>query len=139
MATIEDIFFYLPLVVLSAYIVDLLLGDPTFLPHPVRWMGRLITLLEGILRSVLKTERLAGVFLGIIVVAVVLGLTAGLLYLAAGHSIVLFLLISFFLGWSVLSIKSLKKEALEVIEPLKNDDLDRARGRLSRIVGRDTV
>jgi adenosylcobinamide-phosphate synthase len=104
----------------------------------VRWIGRLITLLEGILRRVLKTELLAGVFLGITVVALVLGITAGLLYLAASHSIALFLLISFFLGWSALSIKSLKKEALGVIEHLSDDDLDQARCRLSRIVGRDT-
>jgi adenosylcobinamide-phosphate synthase len=138
MAKLEDIIVYLPLVILSAYFLDLILGDPKFLPHPVRWMGRLVDFLEGALRRSGKTRRLAGVFLGITVVAAVFGLTTTIIYLAAGYSLALFLLISLYMCWSALSIKSLKKEALGVMEPLRKDDLDRARRRLSRIVGRDT-
>ncbi|MEK7803488.1 MAG: cobalamin biosynthesis protein, partial [Deltaproteobacteria bacterium] len=34
------------LIIIFAYILDLLLGDPKWLPHPVRWIGRYISFLE---------------------------------------------------------------------------------------------
>lgn len=137
----EEIVFYLPLVIVSAYLLDIVVGDPEFLPHPahpVRWMGRLIDFLERALTRFTRNGRLAGVLLAIIVLASVLAVSGGLMYLAYGLSTAVFLLVSIYLGWSVLSVKSLGKEASGVIESLKRDELNTARHRLSRIVGRDT-
>ena len=39
-------------VLLPGVVLDWLLGDPHWMPHPVRWMGRAITWLEGVLRRV---------------------------------------------------------------------------------------
>lgn len=36
-------------VLLPGVVLDWLLGDPHWMPHPVRWMGRAITWLEGVL------------------------------------------------------------------------------------------
>ena len=51
-------------VLLPGVVLDWLLGDPHWMPHPVRWMGRAITWLEGVLRRVFPGtpagERLAG-------------------------------------------------------------------------------
>ena len=51
-------------VLLPAVLLDLILGDPRWLPHPVRWMGRTISALEPFLRRAFpKTpagERIAG-------------------------------------------------------------------------------
>ena len=51
-------------VLLPAVLLDLILGDPRWLPHPVRWMGRTISTLEPFLRRAFpKTpagERAAG-------------------------------------------------------------------------------
>lgn len=137
----EEIVFYLPLVIVSAYLLDIVVGDPEFLPHsahPVRWMGRLIDFLERALTRFTGNGRLAGVLLAIIVLASVLAVSGGLMYLAYGLSTAVFLLVSIYLGWSVLSVKSLGKEASGVMESLKRDELNTARHRLSRIVGRDT-
>ena len=137
----EEIVFYLPLVIVSAYLLDIVVGDPEFLPHsahPVRWIGRLIDFLERALTRFTRNGRLAGVLLAIIVLASVLAVSGGLMYLAYGLSTAVFLLVSIYLGWSVLSVKSLGKEAAGVMESLKRDELKTARHRLSRIVGRDT-
>ena len=54
-------------VLLPGVVLDWLLGDPHWMPHPVRWMGRAITWLEGVLRRVFPGtpagERLAGALL----------------------------------------------------------------------------
>lgn len=137
----EEIVFYLPLVIVSAYLLDIVVGDPEFLPHsahPVRWMGRLIDFLERALTRFTRNGRLSGVLLATIVLASVLAVSGGLMYLAYGLSTVLFLMVSIYLGWSVLSVKSLGREASGVMESLKRDELKTARHRLSRIVGRDT-
>ena len=35
----------------AAFIFDLVLGDPTRLPHPIRWLGRAITVGEPFFRN----------------------------------------------------------------------------------------
>ena len=67
-----------------AYLVDYLFGDPPWLPHPVRLIGRLINLLEGAARKLFKSSsglKLAGLIIVLIVaagsaLAVYLGLAA---------------------------------------------------------------
>ena len=41
----------------GGFILDLLLGDPPFLPHPVRLIGKLITVMEKKLRSKLPPQK----------------------------------------------------------------------------------
>lgn len=69
---------YLLIDVLIAYIIDLIAGDPYWLPHPVRFIGRLVKKSESFLRrftsktskeNVARSERIAGVILMIAVVA----------------------------------------------------------------------
>src|SRR5712671_2968723 len=55
-----------------AYALDWLIGDPTWLPHPVRWMGRMISGGESLLRSFTRrpsSEFVAGLVLTVIVVS----------------------------------------------------------------------
>ena len=60
-------------VLLPGVVLDWLLGDPHWMPHPVRWMGRAITWLEGVLRRVFPGtpagERLAGALLALLIPA----------------------------------------------------------------------
>jgi adenosylcobinamide-phosphate synthase len=54
-----------------AYALDRLIGDPTWLPHPVRWMGRMIKGGEGLVRRFSRapgSEFIAGMVLTVIVV-----------------------------------------------------------------------
>ena len=129
------------LIIIFAYILDLLLGDPKWLPHPVRWIGRYITFVEDKIRRFADTplaEKISGIFLFIIVVGSVYGLIWFLLLLTTYHSPLSTLILAVFLAYTTLSIKSLHQEAYSVIHVLKNISIDEARKRLSNIVGRDT-
>ena len=67
------------------FILDLLLGDPSWMPHPVVYIGKLIGFLEHVLRKVFpktaKGERAAGIVMVILVLAVTGGLSCGILAL----------------------------------------------------------
>jgi adenosylcobinamide-phosphate synthase len=114
-----------------AYAMDLLLGDPEWFPHPVRCFGSLIRVGERWLRRLNwspQGEVLAGAALTGSVVSI--GWALGRPKNAAWQVM---------LGWTALATRSLVDEAGAVIRALEADDLDLARQRLARIVGRDTA
>jgi len=131
-----------PLTIFFAYLLDLILGDPEWLPHPIRWIGRYISFLEDKIRIFADTplsEKICGTFLFIIVVGTVFGLAWVLLYFSFLVSHFLFIILSVFIAYVSLSIKLLKDEALSVTSALENISMMEARKRLKNIVGRDTA
>lgn len=129
------------LIVVVAYLLDLVIGDPISLPHPVRWMGLLITLLERVLRRATFSPallRFTGLLLTVIVVLSVYAASALTLYFALKISAPLFFLTSILMIWSTLSTRGLHKAAVSVSKALKAGSLEEARRELSLIVGRDT-
>ena len=120
-------------------LLDLLLGDPHGWPHPIVWIGRLISRLENRLREIFKDLRLAGVVL----VAVMLAISGGsvwlLLQFAGAFSESLAHLVSLWIGWSCLALRSLHAESAVVVKELEAGDLEGARQALSMIVGRETT
>lgn len=126
-------------VVLAAVLLDLLLGDPRWLPHPVVAIGKLITILEKLLRRLVANERLGGVLLLVLTVGITAGVSwslvqgAALIHPAAG------VVVSALLGWTCLAARSLHGESKLVADTLLRGDLPEARRFLSRIVGRDTA
>ncbi len=124
---------------LGAIVLDLAIGDPRGLPHPVVAMGRLIDALERRWnRGSPRARRFKGFLLTGCVVGLVYVVTWGLLALLARlHP---------WLGWcgellllaSALAIKGLRDAAFAVAGPLAGGDLDAARRAVSMIVGRDT-
>lgn len=125
--------------ILAAVALDLLLGDPRWLPHPVVQIGRLISLLEKLLRRLVPNERLGGVLLLVLTVGVTFGAAwgvvrgAALLHPAAGIAV------SALIGWTCLAARSLHGESGVVARALAAGDLPSARRFLSFIVGRDTA
>jgi adenosylcobinamide-phosphate synthase len=114
-----------------AYATDLLLGDPEWLPHPVRWFGGLTHIGETLLRPLVRgprTELLAGALLTCTVASV--GWALGRPRNSAWQTTLM---------WTALASRSLLDEACAVIRALEADDLNLARQRLARIVGRDTA
>ncbi len=129
----------LPVQILLALLLDLLLGDPRWLVHPVRLIGRLAVLLEGFFRKHFKKNHyLAGV-VTVITVLLVTGLVttiiiygATLLHPLAGTAVSVFLL------YTTLAVNDLAKHSSSVVKPLLAGDLDSARQRVSMLVSRDT-
>jgi adenosylcobinamide-phosphate synthase len=114
-----------------AYAMDLVLGDPEWIPHPVRWFGSLIRAGERWLRRYggdPRQEMLAGAALtgSIVTIAWTMGRPRNATW-------------QVLLAWTALATHSLLEEARAVIKALEADELDLARQRLARIVGRDTA
>lgn len=124
------------------FFLDLLVGDPHFLYHPIRLVGSLIAFTEKRLRAWFpKTEKgelAAGVFLTVIVISVTTGIVAAVLILAGKwHKTARFVLETLFCYW-MLATRALKDESMKVYDCLKAQDLEGGRKAVSMIVGRDT-
>lgn len=126
----------------AGYLLDLMIGDPRWLYHPIILIGRLIAFLEkGIRRIFPKTQagELAGGFLEVLLVCAFSGgiplAVLGFLYRRlhwAG------LALEIFWCYQLLAAKSLKTESMKVYDRLKNGTIQEARYAVSMIVGRDT-
>lgn len=129
-------------VLLPAVALDLLLGDPHWMPHPVRWMGRTISGLETLLRRLFpKTpggERGAGIVLALALPTLFGGGSALILWGLGQVSPWLSWVVQLWFTYQLLAARSLQKESMAVYSPLKAHDLEGARQAVSRIVGRDT-
>jgi adenosylcobinamide-phosphate synthase len=129
-------------VLLCASATDLLLGDPRWLPHPVRWIGQLIMVTERLLypkRRGRGREFIAGCLVCLSVIAVCAGSAYLILYICKIVSPLLFFLVQAIIAFYCLSARSLIDAAISVRKHLDTNDLPGAREALSMIVGRDTV
>nr|WP_026038491.1 adenosylcobinamide-phosphate synthase CbiB [Clostridium arbusti] len=131
---------YIALDIVLAVILDFILGDPRWLPHPIIYIGKLISLLEKNARKLAKSHIQLKLFGGLIVIIIgLVSFSIPFLILelvkpfTAVHHILNILII-----WTTLAAKSLDKEASNVYNSLENKDIKDARIKLSYIVGRDT-
>lgn len=124
------------------FILDLLLGDPYWLPHPVRLIGVLIAKAESLLLKEKRDEK-RDLCLGIWMVLIVLGSTVAVaaLTLNLAYRIHPFIgiAVELIMTYQILATKCLKIESMKVFERLKAQDLPGARKAVSMIVGRDTA
>ncbi|HEY5514100.1 MAG TPA: CobD/CbiB family cobalamin biosynthesis protein, partial [Geomonas sp.] len=125
-------------IVLAAVVLDLVLGDPRALPHPVVAIGRMISFLEPPLRRLFPNERLAGVALLVTTVGVSYAGAALLLLAASAIAPDAGFVLGLYLAWVSLAARSLHVESGKVAKALERDDLPGARLALSYIVGRET-
>ncbi len=129
----------LAVLIAAAFLLDLLLGDPAWLPHPVRAMGYLAGRLETWSRRVMPVHlKAAGFITVIMVLALTWGLTYFMLVLAAAVHPLLFSIVSLYLLYASLAAHDLARHAGRVSAALEAGDLPLARRRLAMIVGRDT-
>lgn len=132
-----------PIVFIAAYLLDALLGDPVWLPHPVVAMGRAITGLEHLLRRLFSSTNTGLLAAGCVLAALLpvgsFCIAAGALFLAGRVHPLLALALNAFWGGQCLAVRDLRKEAMAVYACLKQNDLPAARKAVGRIVGRDTA
>ena len=128
--------------ILIGFLLDLLLGDPAWMPHPVVGMGKLIARLETRFRAWFpeteKGERAAGRLLAIFLPLFVLAVSVVFLWLCYLVSPWLYMVMQAILCWQCLAMKDLKTESSQVQAALEEGDLAKARKQVARIVGRDT-
>lgn len=124
----------------TGFLLDFLFGDPVWLYHPVRLIGKLISLLEKRLRrgSEKQKEILGGVlWLCVSVLSFTIPVCMFWRQHRRIHPMVRFLLESFWC-YQIFAARSLTKESKKVYRCLKEQDLKAARKAVSMIVGRDT-
>ena len=128
----------------SGFLLDLIIGDPHNIPHPVTYIGRLIAFLE---KKLLKTdserrdasnEFKSGVLLCVTVCLITVMLTTLTLVISYMINDWLGICVEAILTCYILAAKSLYKESMKVYHDIKNCDIKKARLDLSMIVGRDT-
>jgi adenosylcobinamide-phosphate synthase len=120
-----------------ALLLDWMVGDPRWMPHPVVGMGNLISLFDKHLNLGEHQKRNG------IVMVLVLSLFC---FLVTFYLVKLFRFIDPALGvvfealiiFTTIAQRSLRDAALDIYSPLSNGDLEKARHQLSMIVGRDT-
>ena len=130
-----------------SFILDLLFGDPEWIPHPVVLMGKCISRAEKKLRSAfLDTpagQRHAGTVLAALLPVFTFLVTAGAIILLQKVYAPAAFLLNVFWGWQALAMRDLRKESMNVYTALTDgpppDSLYRARKAVARIVGRDTM
>lgn len=129
------------LALVLGYGIDLAVGDPHGIPHPVAAMGKLISWLEVRLRRVLPgtdtDEKIAGGLLWLVVALSSAAAPALVLWLCHLVSPWLRLAAESVMCWQILAVKSLRDESMKVYRALESGDLDRSRRAVSMIVGRD--
>ena len=124
-----------------AWLIDFVIGDPQRWPHPVRWIGNLINVVQRAVRRRCHSDRALRIGGGVMWLAVV-----GLTYGVAWGVLRLAEWVHPWLGWgvevwmifTVLAGRCLARSAEDVARPLRENDLTESRIKLSWIVGRDT-
>lgn len=136
------IIFQLPISLTFSYIIDKLVGDPLWLPHPVVAMGSLISRLEKLIRKIAKTPRglkIGGIFLWLITVGTSYATTAVLLYFAWKINFYLFFVLQTLIFWTGIAGKCLYDESQKVYHLVREKKLEQARVQIGYLVGRDTT
>ena len=105
------------IILFLAVLIDLLIGDPEFITHPVVIIGRLISYLEFIFRKIAESK-LAEIISGLIIVLVTVSLTYFLTYLIIKFSyqfnFYIGLLVNIWFLETTIAIKGLKKEGQNI-------------------------
>ena len=128
--------------IVAGFILDLIFGDPQWLPHPICLIGNLIGFLEKNLRRLLAPGKTALLLGGALMVVIVLSLSYAVPYavlmLAEQVSPWLRFALETIMFYQIFATKCLRDESMKVYTALHNNDLADARVKLSWIVGRDT-
>lgn len=133
---------------IAGFVLDLLIGDPHFIPHPVRLIGSLISFCDKRLNcdagynisekklNLIKYKR--GMLLAFTVIFATFAMSV--IIIVAAYSINLYagVIAEAVMTWQILATKCLRVESMRVYDALKTDGVDAGRRAVSMIVGRDT-
>ncbi len=124
-------------IILSAFILDLIAGDPLWLPHPIVFMGKAIEKFEPLFRKLIKNQFIAGLLFASSLIISTWLITFLSVKLCFGLNHTIGSLLKIVLLFFCLSARTLEKAASKVAEELKEHGITQARQSLSMIVGRE--
>ena len=121
----------------AAFILDLVLGDPIILPHPIRWLGRVITAGEPFFRNLSLRLSISGALFAISLIAGTWTLTFVLMKTAQYIHPLVKAGVEILTIYYCISVRSLESSAMAVFRALTQTRFDDARAKVALIVGRD--
>ena len=133
---------------IAGFVLDLLIGDPHFIPHPIRLIGSLISFCDKRLNcdagynisekklNLIRYKR--GMLLAFTVIFATFAMSV--IIIVAAYSINLYagIIVEAVMTWQILATKCLRVESMRVYDALRTDGVDAGRKAVSMIVGRDT-
>jgi len=122
-----------------AIVLDMLAGDPRWLPHPVRLIGWAAASLEAPMRRSIRNARTAGVLTALVIISATSLLAWGVITVAGLAGNLWRNAASILLLYFTFAARDLADHALRVNTALKANDLEAARALVGRMVGRDTA
>jgi adenosylcobinamide-phosphate synthase len=124
--------------ILAAAILDLVIGDPRWFPHPVKIIGRFALALENPLRRAIRSKRLAGAAAALIVIGATGFITYAIIYCARRAHPLAGDVAAILVIYTTMAARDLMKHGMNVYRALREDNIEEARGRVAMMVGRDT-
>ena len=128
---------------IAGFVLDLLIGDPHFIPHPVRLIGSLISFCDKRLNcdagyNISEKKFKRGMLLAFTVIFATFAMSV--IIIVAAYSINLYagVIAEAVMTWQILATKCLRVESMRVYDALRTDGVDAGRRAVSMIVGRDT-
>lgn len=133
---------------IAGFVLDLLIGDPHFIPHPVRLIGSLISSLDKRLNcdagynssekklNLIKYKR--GMLLAFTVIFATFAMSVIIIVAAYSINLYVGVIAEAVMTWQILATKCLRVESMRVYDALRTDGVDAGRRAVSMIVGRDT-
>ena len=123
--------------IVGAVVLDRLIGDPAWIPHPIVYIGKLVGFLTKKLNKG-RARKFKGLILWILTIAITAAVVLAVQYITYRINIVLFYVVNLYLLSATIAAKCLKEEVMKVYDALRDKDLPRARTMVGYLVGRDT-
>ncbi len=125
-------------IILAAFVLDFLMGDPRWLPHPVVGMGNAISFFETRFRKWFKNQLFSGALFAVFLIGSTWAISFALVKMAVLIHPLLGMGVQVLLLFYCFSAKSLVQAAQKVACPLQACDIETARKKVAMIVGRET-
>lgn len=125
--------------ILIASIIDFIIGDPYNFPHPVKLMGRIISMEDRFAHKITDNKKVLK-FLGFIIVFLNISMAFFIPYFLlkiVKEMKILYTVINIYLIYTCIAARCLHFEAIKVSEAL-DISVEEGRNRVAYIVGRDT-
>ena len=125
---------------LLAWALDVAVGDPRWLPHPVRGMGWAISWAETAIRRAAFSrwgERIGGLLLAVCLPLLTYGTAVALMAVGFQASPMAGRIVEIVLAFTTLASRDLADHASDVASALRDGSLEQARTAVARVVGRD--
>ena len=127
--------------IIIALVIDYILGDPYNYPHPVKYIGKLISFFDKNMRIVFKTPKMlkfAGFLTVIITVSVSFFTAYFIIYSLKRINPILGYIAEIIIMWNCIALRCLDTEVMKIYNSLKERDIEKARKQISYLVSRDT-